>query len=97
MSTLKSFLMSLLCLIFCTQVLALRCGNQIISIGDTQTKVLTACGKPMKITKVKAKKHKGGSISQTQWLYNFGAQDFIYQLTFSKGEVMDVETLGYGN
>jgi hypothetical protein len=81
---------------------ALRCGNQVIVIGDTQNKVQRYCGKPTAKNKLRKpglqkSKSKHKKIRQEIWIYNFGAQDFLYALTFTAGKVSDIETNGYGN
>lgn len=80
---------------------ALRCGNQIINIGDTKNKVLQACGQPankcktsIPITGVLHAKHK--NLKVTNWTYNFGPTDFLYIVTFQNDKIIKITTEGYG-
>ena len=50
------FVATVVCLFFAFNAFALRCGDEIISTGDSKAKVLTRCGKPMLKEKVGAKK-----------------------------------------
>jgi hypothetical protein len=98
----------LTCLFFSSIAFALRCGNQIIAIGDPEIKVLTACGPPQ--TKIKGKiKIKNVSLlkngklrtlhrtkANTTWIYNFGSTNFIYIISFQNSEVKTIKTSGYG-
>jgi hypothetical protein len=100
---LKKFIWLLLglSLIFIDPAYALRCGNEVVQIGDSATKVLHMCGKPTAKEKIKIKKEKrfnnnadGSKI--TQWTYNFGSSDFLYIISFQKGVVSSITANGYG-
>lgn len=79
---------------FCMPAYALRCGTQLIEIGDTEQQVMHVCGKPTLQSK---DKRKGVRRSHQQmWTYNFGPEDFLYVLTFQKGQLVDLHTDGYG-
>lgn len=98
-------ILSLVILLLATSVFALRCGNELIAIGDTPAKVLQACGQPLSKSKtqlqnmspqrgISAKKRKTNTI--LIWTYNFGSTDFLYTLSFQHGRLTHIETNGYG-
>ena len=85
---------------------AFRCGDGLIEIGDTKSKVLIECGKPTNKSRVgtsdvyypdQGRKKRGkSSKALEQWSYNCGAGDFIYVLTFEGGKLIREETDGHG-
>lgn len=84
---------------------SLRCGSNLVQIGDTKAEVLSRCGEPAlreKIrrgTSARKSKAKSGSTAEEryredeQWTYNLGPQDFHYTLTF---EGMELKAIGRG-
>ncbi|MFA5322255.1 MAG: DUF2845 domain-containing protein [Smithella sp.] len=80
---------------------AFRCGNGLVSTGDTKTQVLTTCGKPSS----KEKRCKESWTTKKQkcdkkvevWYYNCGDNDFIYVLTFENNTLIGENTEGRGN
>lgn len=103
------FLIFISLLLASFSVNALRCGNQIIDVGDPEIKVLQYCGKPTSVihttkevfNSVKlAPGVKQGSAATIQVdivTYNFGSTDFIYKLIFEDGVLTDIQTnQGYG-
>lgn len=96
--------------VWTNSVFALRCGNQIISVGDAEAKVLLACGQPSQKSesngsnrnhqnskKSQPYNYKNYKTTQTmRWFYNFGPTDFIYVVVFKNGKVNKIETKGYG-
>lgn len=84
---------------YCLTAAALRCGNQIINLGDTPAKVKQYCGVPMRdsVIKRKSKANKNHHNEQQKiWTYNFGSSDFLYVLTFRNNKLNKIETHGYG-
>ncbi|MFA5180780.1 MAG: DUF2845 domain-containing protein [Syntrophales bacterium] len=86
---------------------AFRCGDGMVSVGDSKGKVLIECGKPTFKEKVGDRetrkkgtgtKTKGAKSSKTveQWTYNCGKGDFVYILTFEGGKLAKEETDGRG-
>lgn len=86
---------------------AFRCGDGLVSVGDSKGRVLIECGKPTFKEKVGDKetrkkgtgtKTKGTKSSKTveQWTYNCGKDDFIYILTFEGGKLTKEVTDGRG-
>ena len=89
----------------CPEVFAFRCGNGVVSIGDTKSRVLIECGKPTYRERAGSKdtysgeksgKKKRSSKTVDQWSYNCGDGDFIYVLTFEGGKLTKEETNGRG-
>jgi hypothetical protein len=97
----------LLLLSFPCTLHAFRCGDGLVSVGDSKGKVLIECGKPTFKEKVEDRetrnkatgtKTKGVKSSKTveQWTYNCGKDDFIYILTFAGGKLVKEKTDGRG-
>jgi Protein of unknown function (DUF2845) len=75
---------------------ALRCGDEIVSTGDSKARVLIKCGKPTHKEKSGAKKSRRNKGGLEKWYYNCGKNDYIYALTFEKGILTNEETDGRG-
>ncbi len=80
-------------------VLAFRCGNGLVSTGETKTMVQMTCGKPTS----KEKQCKGNRTSKKDkcekvdvWYYNCGDNDFVYTLTFEDNILTGENTEGRG-
>lgn len=98
-------LLTAILLLPCPEVFAFRCGEGIVSVGDTKSRVLIECGKPTYRDRVGSKdtssgdrsgKRKRSSKTVEQWSYNCGEGDFIYVLTFEGGKLTKEETNGRG-
>jgi hypothetical protein len=65
---------------------SMRCNNGIVSLGDHFENVRTKCGQPT-------------SWSAGSWVYDFGANTFVYVLYFGHGGFVKaiVNTGNYGN
>ncbi len=89
---------------------AFRCGNSLVTSGDTKTKVKVACGKPTSTEKAcegrqtsvgvdkkgKAVKSKKCKNKVEVWYYNCGEDDYIYALTFENGKLKKEDNIGRG-
>lgn len=89
---------------------AMRCGNKLISEGDTRGELLTRCGEPAEVTRNVALRPPifweggrpwrvpGGDIEvQIEiWTYNFGSTQLMRRVTLEDGIVKQIDTLGYG-
>ena len=88
---------------------ALRCGNRLVSVGDTKTELLRHCGKPVEVYHRKEHqpvriydKHNDhyriryDLIYLEEWIYNFGANRFMRSILFKHGRIHKIESLGYG-
>jgi hypothetical protein len=90
----------------------IRCGNQLVSIGDSRAEVRHRCGMPDEVTHSaitqKASNHSHGRVRYAEtfetevqiqaesWLYNFGSNRFMSRLRFVDGRLNHIELLGYG-
>lgn len=89
---------------------AFRCGNNLVSEGDSKTQVQVACGKPtFKESSCENRQShtsttKSGTIKKNRkcgrkvevWHYNCGENDFIYKLTFENGILRNEDSEGRG-
>lgn len=81
----------------------MRCRSGIVSIDDTIPDVLRKCGSPAfqdrrEQTNSFEQRH-GRSyeiITVDSWIYNFGPQEFMYEVTFQNGRVARIESLDTG-
>ncbi len=81
-----------------------KCGNELVSVGDSKLKVAQMCGDP------DSKEQVGTSIQPAQnlevpevdklkmeqWQYNRGYGDYVYILTFEAGVLKRIDTGGRG-
>ena len=89
----------------------LRCGDRLVSEGDTAARVRERCGPPSE-TRVERKlvppviwrdgrriRLPGGDreIVVEFWTYNLGPDRFMRQLKLEEGVVVEIKTLGYGH
>ena len=85
---------------------SMRCGGGIVSPGDTAAEVIGKCGQPAATLQREEKKVATGangkgekSVTTTvieEWTFNFGPNQFQYQLSLENGRVARIESLGYG-
>ena len=82
----------------------LRCGNRLVSAGDTKAEVMIKCGSPAwkddwtdeVINNVNTADELRVSIDRERWVYNFGPNSFLRFLLFENGKLIDIATGGYG-
>jgi hypothetical protein len=100
----SSLMLALFCLSGAPEALALRCGHDVVTSGDSKLEVLKKCGEPMLEERHFEEFRKGvdthvekrvGSVVD-EWTYNFGPHDFLYFLKFANGILVDIETGDYG-
>jgi hypothetical protein len=89
---------------------AFRCGDKLVDEGDTRTEVRSKCGEPVEIIRKSILRalvywwhgrpiRIGTELVEVPveiWLYNFGPDKLMRRLRFEDGELVDIETLGYG-
>jgi hypothetical protein len=89
---------------------ALRCGNRLVTLGDTRSAVLSICGDPVEVeTRTILRRptftrngrvfYLGEGFVEVPveiWTYNFGPYKLLRRVRFVDGQVDDIETLGYG-
>jgi hypothetical protein len=87
---------------------ALRCGSDLVTLGDYQIQVLQKCGEPvLKAHRVEyraVRLRNPGIDLETyipveieEWTYNFGPTRFMELLRFENGRLIESRPLGYGN
>ncbi len=107
--TLKILAVTIPLLIFSGQVLALKCGNRLVGIGDGKVKVFLRCGEPdFKETRERRtpinclidRYSYNFQICRVKiidvWTYNFGSTRFMRELAFIDGVLEDIKLLEYG-
>ena len=85
---------------------SMMCRSGIVSRGDTIPEVLKKCGPPAfafqrEQTEVDGKwRHSKArtirKILVDDWTYNFGQNEFMYQVIFENGRVARIESLDWG-
>jgi hypothetical protein len=89
---------------------AMRCGNRLISEGDTRSQVRGLCGEPADVQtrSILRRPHYtlngrfvyfGDGLIEIPveiWTYNFGPYKLMRRVRFVDGQVEEIETLGYG-
>lgn len=88
---------------------ALRCGTELVTKGDHVSEVLHKCGEPdyrEKWVEDRFILHKPhpllpheqsvGAVIVNLWTYNFGRRQFMRELRFENGRLVDIERLDYG-
>lgn len=85
---------------------SLICRGGLVTIGDTIGEVISKCGEPSHSSSRNDKRIEADSrysrdrtvttIRVDDWIYNFGPNQFQYQVIFENGRVARFESLGYG-
>lgn len=96
-------------LLLTSNAYALRCGHQLVQIGDYKMDVLDKCGDPDSIdrrTAIKGNRlrHPLGTleidrfeeVEIEEWVYNFGRRKFKQLLQFENGRLIEIRELDYG-
>lgn len=76
----------------------MRCRNGIVSINNTIPEVIRKCGPPAFQDRREQKNHGRAHeiVTVDVWTYNFGPQEFMYEVTFENGRVTKIESLDTG-
>ncbi|MDH4231699.1 MAG: DUF2845 domain-containing protein [Nitrospirota bacterium] len=89
----------------------LRCGNNLVDVGDRKIDILTKCGDPElidewyeeetfrrspEIDRFGEDRRRRVMIHVEEWTYNFGPTRFIYILKFKNGELVEIKTGDHG-
>lgn len=106
--TLLSMLLVMVVVFGVSQSFAMRCGTRTVNLGDTATEVYTKCGPPdykgqpwgaLYLDGYKPGVRDGavpvGAVIN-QWIYNGGSTRLQRVLRFRNGELIDIQTRGYG-
>jgi hypothetical protein len=98
-------------LLACSPAFAFRCGNKLVSEGDSRSEVAAKCGEPTEVVAQRSvfrrpviwsygRPYYIGDdfieIPVETWIYNLGPNKLMRRLRFEGGFVTDIETLGYG-
>ena len=80
----------------------LRCGPEIVQIGDSMYLVKERCGQPADVKVFTSDPYgdgrRDGSYQETTvMIYNCGGTDFIYKLTFSGDTLTYIQPIGRGS
>lgn len=81
-----------------------KCGNRIVSLGDSKAEVLVRCGGPdwqddwteHLVESLSAAAERRISIAREVWLYDLGPTAFQRILTFENGRLQDIAAGGRG-
>jgi hypothetical protein len=94
--------------LFCFMVLSslaqadsLRCGSDLITVGESSVRALAKCGEPYaREPLIRTEVDKRGVSVQFQyaerWTYNFGPANFMQLVTVNNGQITDIEMGGRG-
>lgn len=75
---------------------AFRCGNELVTTGDSSAILYERCGRPgSKDYAVVKFRNRWESVEK--WYYNCGDNDFIYMLTILHDKVVSEDSLGRGS
>lgn len=104
----KRVIFGMICLIVlftASQAVGLRCGNDLVDVGDAKIDVLRKCGEPLLVDEWDEEEllPRGGErigeprprrafVRVEQWTYNFGPTRFVYVIIFKKGKVAEIRT-----
>lgn len=69
----------------------LRCGNDLVSPGDTTAEVVLACGEPLLRELVGTREEGGEKVLVERWTYERGPGKLLKFLTFEGGVLVSVE------
>jgi len=100
----------LACLALCAlPAHALRCGNNIVSEGDSTMLLLRNCGEPTLkeqfVDRIPVRTYDQvtnayftayGEQPYDVWTYNFGPRRFVQRITIKGGKIHRIESQGYG-
>jgi len=100
----------LTCLFLAGPAFAFHCGTKLVHEGDTAGEVRAKCGEPAEVNVRNILRrpvvwHRGRpvyagndfiEVPVETWIYNFGTNKLMRRLRFEDGQLVDIETLGYG-
>lgn len=88
---------------------ALRCGNSVISEGDSTLRLTRFCGQPTQIEQredrvpvrsydpINGNYYTEYTVEPYEiWVYNFGPRRFINRIEIRDGQIKRITTGGYG-
>ncbi|BCR03899.1 hypothetical protein DESUT3_09680 [Desulfuromonas versatilis] len=86
---------------------AMRCGNDLVLVGERKLEVLKSCGEPDFVDTWEERRRERiyyfghwypdyRLVVVEEWTYNFGPSLFMRTLTFENGRLVEIETGDYG-
>src|SRR5574343_415246 len=106
----RQVLLVLLLSVWVHDAMALRCGRQLVQVGDHKLDVLDRCGEPQWTdqrmgVRGNRLRHPYGALELDQfeqvlideWVYNFGPRKFKQYLYFENGILKKIDNLDYGD
>ena len=102
----KILAMVLFCVAFPAAAAGMRCGQSLLELGDSMSRVEQSCGTPAEKNEFSApyyyidnrgNRRYGGVQVYTECIYNFGPQRFMMKVKFVGGKITNFTELGYGS
>lgn len=83
---------------------ALRCGQGLVTVGDSKLEVLEKCGEPFWTDRhalefrerIDSERETRSFINVDEWTYNLGPHKLLHYLRFENGRLVDIDTGPYG-
>jgi hypothetical protein len=77
---------------------SMRCGSRLVAVEARAAEVLAACGEPhfRDVFTYPGATAPGEIAGVEQWVYNFGPNQLLRILKIRDGQLIDIETDGYG-
>ncbi len=87
-----------------TEAETFRCGDRVVSLGDTKADVVIKCGdtdlkdshEESIIKSIDPFTKQKVTVIVDEWTYNLGPDSLIRILRFENGKLVDIKTGGYG-
>ena len=84
--------------------LAMRCGSQLVTLGDRIAEVVAKCGEPLTVDSWEVARQTSGffrlrtweQVVVEEWVYNQGRSKFMRVLRFENGILVSEDTAGKG-
>ena len=84
----------ILCLID-NSAIAMRCGSDLVSVGDSRTKLLSTCGPPTQSRSWRVKEDSKIYLRE-EWTYNHGPDNLMDIVILKDGVIVEIQTGGRG-
>src|SRR5262245_46262779 len=78
----------------------MRCGDRLVTEGETSAEISMKCGTPTRADRrvaIRSSDCTSVEVTIDTWLYNLGPKSFQRILTFENGRLVSIETAGYGS
>jgi hypothetical protein len=77
----------------------MRCGDRLVSEGESLSEISLKCGAPTRADRrvaIRSTDCVSVEVTIDTWLYNLGPKSFQRILTFENGRLLSIETASYG-